>query len=386
MKQPALLSDRTLPTWIRGLAILLMAIGTFLVAIISGPDQGIQGFSLLGFLGRDLIYVAAALGALWFGRRVSRQFLARTLPLVTLLVFILVLAVLVPHVGTSINGARRWFVMGPLQFQPSELLKLVVCLGLPLTLVDGRFGFFRRVHPVVAWLVALGGAGLVVLEPDMGTGAIIVFISLAIVWVWGMERRWLQIMGIISVAGAGLSFAISPYQFWRLADIYIKSRCNPLDNCYQTNQSKIALGSGGIIGPGPGHIRSAWGFLPNANTDFIFSVVGEAFGYVGTAAIILLYIALVFCAVRASIGARDEASKYIALGIATWFAMETAVNVASCLGLFAVTGIPLPLMSYGGTALVVNMAAIGILVNIAEHKGISTISMAKSLKPRKGRS
>lgn len=373
------IGERSLPRWIRGLALILVITGTVFIAIISGPVQRLEGSALMVFIAKDIAFVLVSLVAMYVGRRVTRSFIVRVLPWIGAVTFFLTLAVLVPGIGTQVNGGRRWLVVSVFQFQPSELLKLVVCVGLPIVLVERRHALFGRIHPVAAWAIALAGAGIVLIEPDMGTGSIIVFISLAIVWAWGINSYFLKWFAFLSVAAAGVSFALFPYQLQRLVDVYIPRLCDPLGNCYQLNQSKIGLGSGGLIGPGPGHIRSAWGFLPNANTDFIFSVIGEAFGYVGSATVIFLYVAFVYCGVQASMHARDEAARYVALGITTWFGVEAAINIASCIGLFAVTGIPLPLVSYGGTALIVNMMAVGILINIAENRGFSPLAMRQSI-------
>ena len=373
------IGERSLPRWIRGIALILVIVGTVFIVIISGPVQKLEGAELVTFIAKDIAFVFLSLIAMYIGRRVTRTFLMRILPWIGTVGFILTAAVLVPGIGTQINGGRRWLVVGMFQFQPSELMKLVVCVGLPLVLVERRHYLFGRVHPVVAWAASLAGAVLVLLEPDMGTGAIIVLISLSIVWVWGINTYFLKWFAALSVAGVLASFAVFPYQLQRLIAVYIPRLCDPQGNCYQLNQSKIGLGSGGIVGPGPGHIRSAWGFLPNANTDFIFSVIGEAFGYVGSVGIILIYLAFLYCGMQASLNARDEAAKYVAVGITTWFGVEAAINIASCIGLFAVTGIPLPLVSYGGTALVVNMMAVGILINIAENRGFSNVPMRESI-------
>lgn len=373
------IGERSLPRWIRGLALILVITGTVFIAIISGPVQRLEGSALMVFIAKDVAFVLVSLVAMYVGRRLTRSFIVRILPWIGAVTFVLTMAVLVPGIGTQINGGRRWLVVSVFQFQPSELLKLVVCVGLPIVLVERRHALFGRIHPVAAWGIALAGAGLVLIEPDMGTGSIIVFISLAIVWAWGINSYFLKWFAFLSVSAAGVSFFIFPYQLQRLVDVYIPRLCDPQANCYQLNQSKIGLGSGGLIGPGPGHIRSAWGFLPNANTDFIFSVIGEAFGYVGSATIILIYVAFVYCGVQASMHARDEAARYVALGITTWFGVEAAINIASCIGLFAVTGIPLPLVSYGGTALIVNMMAVGILINIAENRGFSPLAMRQSI-------
>ncbi len=373
------IGERSLPRWIRGLALILVIVGTVFVVIISGPVQRLEGSALITFIAKDMAFVFLSLVAMYIGRRVTRTFLIRILPWIGIVGFILTAAVLLPGIGTQINGGRRWLVVGLFQFQPSELMKLIVCVGLPLVLVERRHYIFGRIHPVLAWAIALGGAGMVLLEPDMGTGAVIVFISLAIVWVWGINTYFLKWFAALGITGVVASFAIFPYQLQRLIDVYIPRLCDPQNNCYQLNQSKIGLGSGGIIGPGPGHIRSAWGFLPNANTDFIFSVIGEAFGYVGSVGIILIYLAFLYCGMQASLNARDEAAKYVAIGITTWFGVEAAINIASCIGLFAVTGIPLPLVSYGGTALVVNMMAVGILINIAENRGFSQLPMRETI-------
>ena len=191
--------------------------------------------------------------------------------------------------------------------------------------------------------------------------------------VWGLNRRFVWSVVGLGVVAVGITSILRPYQRQRLSSMFAMytGHCDIKAACYQINQSKIGLGTGGILGTGPSHARTLWGFLPNANTDFIASVVGEMFGFVGMCVLVVLLAALVFSTGQSALNTDDMTSRLVAFGIMSWFGFEAIVNLGSVVGWVPVTGIPLPLMSYGGTALIVNLFALGLVANIAAHNGLN---------------
>jgi cell division protein FtsW len=268
--------------------------------------------------------------------------------------------------GAEANGSTRWISFGVLTVQPSEIYKFAVCVGLPYALAR----FSSRYHPIVVWLGSLVGLGFILLQPDLGTSIVVGLISFSMMWTWGLERHHLQRALLLAVVGGLLSLVAQPYQRSRLMNLYFSSFCDPQAACYQVNQARIGMGSGGLVGTGPARARSLWGFLPNAHTDFIISVIGEMFGFIGVTVIVGLFCYLIYFCGQSALQARDMSSRLIAVGATVWLGAEALINIAQAVGIFPVTGIPLPFVSYGGTAMVMNMCLIGLLANIAAHQGV----------------
>jgi cell division protein FtsW len=197
-----------------------------------------------------------------------------------------------------------------------------------------------------------------------------VVIAVAMVAVAGLSRRLLtRVVGLTGVAVAGYLF-VEPYSAKRFFS-FLHPNADLLNSGYQLAQSRIGLGAGGVTGLGLGHSREKWGLLPNPHTDFIFTIVGEELGLIGTLAVIALFIAFVMVAVRIAQQCSNQVYRLVAVGITTWIAVEALLNIASVVGWWAVTGVPLPFFSYGGTALITELAAVGLLYNIAHDRSRS---------------
>ena len=281
--------------------------------------------------------------------------------------FVLLLAVLVPGVGISAGGASRWLGAGPIRIQPSELAKLAVLLFVADLLV-------RRVDRVRDWRVVLRPvllttgvlAGLVLVQPDMGTTMLLVLIVLVLLFVGGVPLFSMAGVGVVSATAAVALAKVEGYRWDR-----VSSFRDPFGNFsntgYQVAQSLVALGTGHVGGVGLGASRAKWGFLPNAHTDFIFAIVGEELGLVGTCLVVGLFATFAVLGVRAALRAPDRFGTLVAGGITAWVCGQAAVNMGAVTGLLPVTGVPLPFVSFGGSSLVVTMAATGILLNIARQ-------------------
>jgi cell division protein FtsW len=288
--------------------------------------------------------------------------------LVMVATIVLLLAVLVPGVGTNSGGSTRWLGFGPFLLQPSELMKLALALaGADLVARRERAGRPHRtiVGPLV--LLTLFAAVLVLVQPDMGTAMVLGCIALALLFASGVPMRPIAKLvgglgGLAVVAGLA-----DPYRRARLLS-FLNPGAHASGSGYQVVQSLIGLGSGHIFGVGLGNGREKWGYLPNAHTDFIFSVVGEELGLVGAACVLLLLFAFVWFGLRAAARAPDRFGGLLAVGLVAWIAAETLINVGAVVGLLPVTGIPLPFISYGGSSLVLTMVAAGILVSIARRE------------------
>ena len=279
--------------------------------------------------------------------------------------FALVLAVHIPHVGVSVNGARRWIGPGPLQFQPSELLKLALVLY-AATLIAKRP---QRVHDLRELarplLIVVGAACLLVFtQPDIGSAMVIAFTIGAMLIAAGMPLRKLGIM-IASVLGVVLIYALArPYAMARLTS-FLDPWAHASSSGFQAVQGQIAIGSGGLFGVGPGQSVQKIFYLPEAPTDFILAVIAEELGVLGVCALLFLYGLIAYAGMRAAKRARSLYSALIAVGVTSLIVSQAILNVFAVLGLAPLTGVPLPFVSYGSSSLIVMLAAMGLLLNVA---------------------
>ncbi len=275
--------------------------------------------------------------------------------------------VLVPSIGLEAYGARRWLAVGPVTLQPSELLKLAV----PLYLAHLLARRWRRVRggdlhallmPALPLLVLV--AGLVIAEPDLETSALLVAIGGLVLFTAGLPTRLLVLGGVGLGAFAVVAITQVEFRVGRIA-AWLDPMADPSNLGYQSVQGFLALGSGGWLGTGLGQGRGKWLYLPNADTDFIFAIIGEELGLVGALATLLLYAALAVGGVRTARLAVDPFGRLLAVGITGWLLMQATMNIGSVVGLLPVTGVTLPLVSVGGSSLVVTMAGVGALLAIA---------------------
>ncbi len=277
------------------------------------------------------------------------------------------LLVLVPGMGVHVAGSRRWLGAGMLRFQPSELAKLALLLYTAdlLTTREAEIHDFRRVLTPI--LVVLGAfAGLVMLEPDLGSTLVLGLVVGALVLAGGVRLRHLAAVASASTFVVGMLALSAPYRRARLFT-FLDPLQDPTNSGYQISQSFIALGSGGWTGVGLGAGRAKWNFLPNAHTDFIFAIIGEELGLVGCLVVLGLFVGFAALGTRSATSAPDRFGMLLAAGITTWVVGQALINIGAVVGLLPVSGIPLPFVSFGGSALVTCMFATGILANVARQ-------------------
>jgi rod shape determining protein RodA len=280
--------------------------------------------------------------------------------------------VLVLLLGQATRGSRRWIELPFFTFQPSELGKVLLIVALAAFAIDTA----RRISPVrrTARLLLLGTipAVLVFMQPDLGTGFVYGVITLAVMFIAGV--RWTHFAGLVAIAASAIAIVLviapavgvtilQPYQEERLTAFLDPSE-DPADSSYQINQALIAVGSGGKTGRGDDATQTQQDFLPERHTDFIFAAVGERFGFVGAAFLLCLYALLIWRALRILTLSKNLYGSMIAGGIAAMFMFHVFVNVGMNVGIMPITGIPLPLMSFGGSSVVVTFLAIGLLQSI----------------------
>jgi cell division protein FtsW len=347
--------------------VVLNLVGLVMVLSASSVEALANYGSPWLFFKRQLTWTFLGLIGMGITCRIDYRMLRRYVgPLLVISAGLLFL-VLVPGVGVNVNGSTRWLGVGAARFQPSELAKLALllyCADL-LTRRAANVGDWRSVLRPVGLMFCFFG-GLVMLQPDMGTTIIMAILTGTILFVGGVRMRHMAaVLGC--GAGAGVMLAIvEPYRRARLM-----SFIDPFDHYkeggYQVAQSLIAFGSGGWTGVGLGAGRAKWMFLPNAHTDFIFAVIGEELGLVGCGLVLMLFGALAVLGVRTALRAPDRFGQLLAAGITGWIVGQAIINVGAASGALPVTGVPLPFISFGGSALLFTMCATGVLLNVARQ-------------------
>ncbi len=316
---------------------------------------------------REAMWMAIGLIVLWLTIRFDYHKLRRISPILLVATFALLFVVLVPGLGVHVQGSSRWVGFGQLRLQPSELMKLaltVFAADFITRRLDQDSTDRRIIGPV---LLGTGAACVLILaQPDMGTAMVLGVIALALLFVSGVRLGpVMKVMGALVILAVivGLS---SPYRRVRLLS-FVDPSAHGSSSGYQVVQSLIGLGSGHLFGAGIGGGQAQWGYLPNAHTDFIFSVIGEQLGILGALFVLVLLASFVWLGIRTATQSRDHFGALLALGLAAWVATETVINIGAVVGLLPVTGIPLPFISFGGSSLVITMAAAGILINVARQ-------------------
>jgi cell division protein FtsW len=316
---------------------------------------------------REGMWMAIGAVALWVSVKFDYVGWRRLSPLILFGTFVLLFAVMVPGLGVHAMGSSRWIGFGQFRVQPSEVMKLALTI-FAADFIARRLDEDATDRRIMGPLLLVSGlAGVLILaQPDMGTAIVLASITLTLLFVSGV-RLGPVVKLIGAVLALGLIVAIaSPYRRERLLS-FLDPSSHSSSSGYQVVQSLIGLGSGHLFGAGLGGGQQQWGFLPNAHTDFIFSVIGEELGIVGAVLVLLLLGAFMWLGIRTATGARDRFGGLLALGLVAWIGAETLINVGAVLGVLPVTGIPLPFISFGGSSLVITMMAAGILINIARQ-------------------
>jgi cell division protein FtsW len=360
-------ASHALALWLTVLLGALCVVGLVMVGTASSVVSISYYGSPWAILLRECLWMVVGIAAFWVAANRSPAAL-RTLATVGILASVALLAlVLAPGFGTSSFGASRWLGFGWLRIQPSEFAKFALCLYAAHVIAkkertETEWGRVLRPLAIVTMVAAL----LVLAQPDMGTAVVLIFIALAVATAAGAPWRALWCTVGVLVLGCAIAAIALPYRRERLLS-FLHPQADPSGGGYQLLQSKIGLGAGHVFGVGIGNSPLPWGFLPNPHTDFIFSIVGNELGLVGAVAVLGLLVALVLLGLRVATRAPDRFGQLAAVGISAWLATETIVNVGAVTGVLPVTGIPLPFISFGGTSLVIDMAAVGVLVGIARR-------------------
>jgi cell division protein FtsW len=351
----------------------LVAFGLVMVYSATSASAALANGDPAYYLKRQAVYAFLGLVAMAVCARLDFHKLRALGPALMVTSVVLLLAVLV--LGQATNGARRWISFGPAQFQPSELAKLALAVWAASYLARRRAPRSLKELWRPIGLTTVVFCGLILVEPDLGTAIAIVLMLSAILLVSGIPGRTLGAgLGIAATLGL-LAVWFEPYRRARLF-----SFLNPWQDAqgagFQTVQAMIGLGSGGIFGVGLGQSVQKANYLPEAHTDMIFAIIGEELGLVGATFVIAAYCAFAYAGLRIALQCKDPFGKRLAAGLTALVCGQAAINLAAVMGLAPLTGIPLPFVSYGGSSLVVALASVGILLNIAANGGVARASLS----------
>jgi cell division protein FtsW len=345
----------------------LVAFGLVMVFSATSASAAIGDGDPMTYLVKQSLYAVVGLAALVILSRLDYHRLRALAPMLLVAALVLCAAVLVA--SPTINNAHRWFVVGPVSIQPSELAKLALCVWLCWHLARRKPPqTFAELMLPVGWIVLLL-AGLIMLEPDLGTTIALFGMVLAVLIVSGTRTALLMQTVVAVVAIAGIGIWMEPYRRARFFS-FLDPWNDPQGDGFQIVQALIGIGSGGVTGNGLGEGVAKVLYLPEAHTDMIFAVIGDELGLIGSTSVILAFAAFAWAGFRIGLRCRDPFGKRLAVGLTSLVAGQAAVNLAAVLGIAPLTGVPLPFVSYGGSSLIVLLAGVGILLNIAVNDRI----------------
>ena len=362
--------DRPLTAYylLLGASALLLTIGLIMVlsasSVYSYEQHDGDSYAIVK---RQLLWVAIGVPCAWIASRLPFG-LVRQVSWVGILLAVVLLGLTQTPLGTTVNGNTNWLAIGPVQIQPSEIAKLAIVLWAAHVYAqkDRRLGRLHQiVVPVVPVILAI--TLLVIIGHDLGTALVLFAILLAMLWVVGAPVRIFTFaMSVIGVAAIWLA-STSQERRERLTN-FVDPFKDYHDAGWQPAHGLYALSSGGWFGQGIGASQQKWGDLPEAHTDFIFAVLGEELGLVGTLLVVVLFLTIAYAATRVAMTTKDPFVRYLTFGIVVWLLGQMIINVGMVLALLPVIGIPLPLISYGGSALLPSLVALGLLVGAARRE------------------
>ncbi len=364
-----------------GASTLLLVIGLIMVTSASSVYAYRWEGDSYAIVKRQLMWVGLALPVAWGASRMPLKWIRVFSWLALVGSLVLLVLVQVPGLGVEVNGNRNWLALGPIRIQPSEVAKLSIVLWAASVYsrkerkLDQMQHLLLPVVPVVAVMT-----GLVLVGRDLGTAMVFFAVLMAVLWVVGFPWRWFAMAGV-GVGALALVLAwTSPERMQRLTN-FVDPMKDYHDTGWQPAHGLYALATGRWFGQGIGDSTQKWGDLPEAHTDFIFAVLGEELGLVGTLLVVGLFLVIAFAAIRVAAHTHEPFIRYASFGIVAWLVGQMIINVGMVLALLPVIGIPLPLVSYGGSALVPSLVALGLLVGFARREPEAAAALA-ARRPR----
>lgn len=281
--------------------------------------------------------------------------------------FFLLILVIIPGIGTVRNGSRSWFGIGGFGIQPSEFMKLSLIIFVSKYLYKNEKNISnikKGVLPILG--ITLIVFGLIMLQPDFGTGVIIVMSVVGLLFISGVSMKFFMVALVFGILGAVALIVVAPYRFKRILS-FLDPWIDPLGSGFQAIQSLFAIGPGGLLGLGLGNSIQKHFYLPEPQTDFIFAIISEELGFLGIVIVSALFLTIIYRGFKISLSSKDSFSKYLAFGITFQLAFQTLLNLMVVVSLIPITGVTLPFLSYGGSSLLITLCEMGVLLNISRY-------------------
>lgn len=360
--------------WLLIVTILLTGFGALMIyssTSVITPALAKKGVSEFYYFKRHVFTILFGFSFLLIAYKLKTSFIKKMAVPLLIFSFVLLVLVFLPNIGVSAGGARRWIRLWPSTFQPSELVKLsmVIFLAKYMTMPGYRpdsFGSF--IKPVIIMIIFQAA---ILKQPDFGAAMSLVFLTFTMLFLSGIKLRYVASLSLLALPVI-FKLAMEPYRLRRLTS-FLDPWEDAQSSGFQLVQSFIALGSGGLTGVGLGSSKQKLSYLPESHTDFIFSIIGEEFGFIGVSIVITLFLILFVKGISIANRSKDGFVYYLAVGLSLLIALQALINFAVATGLVPTKGLPLPFISYGGSALLVNLAAIGILLNISKGEDTGTV-------------
>jgi cell division protein FtsW len=346
--------------------IFLTTLGLLLFGLImiysASVAEGLRDFGTKWyFVQLQLKWATVGLVGMLIISRIPTRTIEQFAPLLLGVGVLLLILVAIPGIGTKVQGARRWLILPGFTLQPAELIKFISIIYLSSWLKKTGITIWH----FLAYIALIGG--LIMLEPDMGTTLVVTLLAVSMYFLAGFPLKELGIIIGAGVTSALILILSAPYRMARVMTFFDPSS-DPLGSSYHIRQVILALGSGGITGLGIGRSRQKYEYLPEATTDSIFAVVGEELGFIGAIILIAAFIYLIYLIFKVASRARNPFSTSLAAGVGVWLSLQVLLNLAAMVALTPLTGVPLPLVSYGGSALVTILAGIGLVLSVAREE------------------
>lgn len=350
--------------WLALIIFLLLGFGTVMIYSTSAIYAEEQYGDSMFFLKRHLTWICIGLIGMFIAWRLDYHIMRRYSKIFFFLSIGLLMLVYVPGIGKTAGGARRWLVIMGLNIQPSEIAKVALVVYLADVLTRKQRWLMEFWKGLVPPLVAMGiMVGLVLLQPDLGTAVEMGLVAFIILFIAGVKFQYLMTLGLSAMPFLYIFIFSTPYRRNRILS-FINPWKDPEGIGFQIVQSFVALGSGGVFGVGLGQSRQKLFYLPAAHTDFVFSIIGEELGILGTLLILFLFIAILWFGAHICLKALDLFGHFLALGIVSLISLQAIINIGVVTGSFPTKGLPLPFVSYGGSSMAMYLVGFGMLLNI----------------------
>ena len=359
---------RSNPDWLIVITILaILGIGVVMVysasAVLAFREMGDWYF----YAKRQIFFAALGIIAMYFTMNIDYWVWKEWAKIGLILCFVLLGVILIPGVGLTRGGATSWLGVGAFSIQPSEFMKLAIIIFLAKMFSEKQDRITSFKKGLIPPLALVGGAfALIMLQPDLGTGTVLVGTAVLMIYTAGARMKHLVSLMMVGVVGFIALVAAAPYRIQRIL-AFLDPWQDPLGAGYQLIQSLYAIGPGGLLGLGLGMSRQKHLYVPEPQTDFIFAILAEELGFIGGATVLMLFTLLMWRGFRTAITAPDLFGSYLAVGIIGMIGIQVVINIGVVTGMFPVTGITLPLLSYGGSSLTITLTALGILLNVSRY-------------------